>query len=88
MQSINKHLVNRVKDTSFIEGESPTKILLNEKLGFLFASTNKGNIKQYLWPLQSPTNPNPPEVLSQQISSNKIISIDLDAKYTYLYAVS
>jgi hypothetical protein len=62
--------------------------LLNEELGFLFVSTSKGNVKQYLWPLQSPSNPNPPSVLTQQVCSARIITIALDAKYTYLYSIS
>ncbi len=44
-------------------------------------------MKQYLWPLQSPTNPNPPIVFSQQVSSHRILNIFLDAKLVNLYAV-
>lgn len=62
--------------------------MLNEELGFLFVATNRGNVKEYLWPLQSPTNPNPPAVFTQQVSSARIISLALDAKYTFLYAIS
>jgi hypothetical protein len=51
-------------------------------------ATNRGNLKQYLWPLQSPTNPNPPAVFTQQVSCTRLISLFLDAKYTFLYAVS
>lgn len=64
-----------------------TAILLSEELGFFFVATNKGNVKQYLWPLQLPTNPNPPEVFVQQISSHKILSLSIDAKLTHLYVI-
>ena len=63
-------------------------MLLAEELGFLIVGTNKGNAKQYLWPIQEPTNPNPPEVLTTQISSHKILSLFLDAKLTNIYALS
>ena len=51
-------------------------------------ATAKGNIKQYLWPLQPPTNPSPPEVFTQHVSSHKIISLKLDVRLTSLYALS
>ncbi len=66
----------------------PTKLLLSEALGFLLVATNRGNVKQYLWPLPEPTNPNPPEVLNHQVSSHRILSLFLDAKLTNLYVVS
>ena len=65
-----------------------TNILLTEELGFLLVATNKGRVKEYLWPIQEPTNPNPPDVFSVQVSSSRIISIFLDAKLTNLYVVS
>lgn len=88
LQAAHKHLVNCLKCGSFVSEECPTKVLLNEELGFLFVATNRGNVKQYLWPLQSPTNPNPPLVFTQQVSCTRLISLFLDAKYTFLYAVS
>ena len=45
-------------------------------------------MKQYLWPLQSPTNPNPPAVASQQVCSTRILNMFLDAKLVNLYVVS
>jgi hypothetical protein len=62
-------------------------LILTEELGFILISTSRGNVKQYLWPLQRPTNPNPPEVTTQQVSSHRILNIFLDAKLVYLYVV-
>ena len=41
-----------------------------------------------MWPIQEPTNPNPPDDFTVQVSSSKILSLFLDAKLTNLYAVS
>jgi len=41
-----------------------------------------------MWPLQPPTNPNPPEVLTQQIASQRILSFHLDARYSSLYVIA
>jgi hypothetical protein len=78
----------QISSPSFEKEEMATNILLSEEFGFLLVATNKGNIKQFLWPLQDPSNPNPPEVLTQQVSSHKILSISIDAKLTNLYVIS
>ena len=64
-----------------------TCLLVVEELGFLLVGTNKGNIKQFLWPLQEPTNPNAPDSFTTQVSSSKILSIFLDAKLSNIYVV-
>ena len=81
-------MTQRVACKSFGKDQVATSLLLAEELGFLIVGTNKGNLKQYLWPIQEPTNPNPPEVLTTQISSHKILSLFLDAKLTNIYALS
>lgn len=88
MQAAHRHLSNRLRCGSFLAEEVPTRVLLSEELGFLFVATNRGNVKQYLWPLQSPTNPNPPSVLTQQVSAHRLIGLALDANYSCLYATA
>lgn len=80
--------MNKKTGESSLVHEFPTDILLNNEIGFLFISTSKGNIKEYIWPLQEAINLGHSDVFIQQVSSQKIISIFMDARFTNLYAIS
>jgi len=60
----HRHLANKKDGINNIIGnihdEYPINVLISKELGFLFVTTNKSNIREYIWPLSEPLNSSEP----------------------------